>query len=384
MTRVYRPGFVVVALLSLVAATVAGCGTSPVDEVESETVVSVKTQTATTGTIRGVVHATGVVAPAPGADLVVVAPESARIAEVPKAAGETVRRGDLLVRFDIPTAAADVQRQQAEVVRASATLDNAKATRTRAGELFDRGIAARREVEDATRALADAEAALAQARAALAASRAVAERATVRATFDGIVATRQHNPGDLVEPSASDPVLRVVDPRRLEVVASVPLSDVLRVERGAQARMADTSNAGHDVVLKVVSLPAAVDNGTATVPVRLGFITATARPVGMPVQVVIDAERHDGVVLVPAVAVVREGDETAVFVVAGEKAERRPVILGLTDGTRVEIVEGVKAGEAVIVDGQAGLPDGAAITATNRAESNEEPAAVKASGKGPK
>jgi multidrug efflux pump subunit AcrA (membrane-fusion protein) len=80
------------------------------------------------------------------------------------------------------------------------------------------------------------------------------------------------------------------------------------------------------------------------------------------VQLDIDAERHTGVVLIPAVALVREGEETAVFVAAGGKAERRAVEIGLADGMHVEIVSGVKAGEMVIVDGQAGLPDGTTIT----------------------
>ena len=73
----------------------------------------------------------------------------------------------------------------------------------------------------------------------------MAGRATVRATFDGIVARRMHNPGDLVEATASDPVLRVIDPRRLEVVAAVPLADAPRVEVGAPAHLtaAPTSDA---------------------------------------------------------------------------------------------------------------------------------------------
>jgi multidrug efflux pump subunit AcrA (membrane-fusion protein) len=68
------------------------------------------------------------------------------------------------------------------------------------------------------------------------------------------------------------------------------------------------------------------------------------------------------VILVPASAIVREGEETAVFIVAGNKAQRRPVVLGFTDKEHAEIKSGVKAGEQVIVSGQAGLPDGATIT----------------------
>ena len=66
--------------------------------------------------------------------------------------------------------------------------------------------------------------------------------------------------------------------------------------------------------------------------------------------------------LVPAEAIVRDGDDTAVFVAVGNKAQRRPVVLGIVDKEHAEIKSGLKAGEQVITRGQAGLPDGAAIT----------------------
>jgi RND family efflux transporter MFP subunit len=352
---------ILVAVALFVAAALAACRAPTPEEIDSETPVTVSLAPATRGTIRGAIHATGVVTPAPDAELVVIAPETARIAEIPRAAGDRVREGDVLVRFEIPSSTADVERQQADVTRAAATLDAARAAETRARDLFDRGVAARRDVEDATRAMADAGAALAQARASLAAAQAVAARMTVRATFDGVVTRRLHNPGDLVEAAAADPVLRVVDPRRLEVVAAVPLADAPRVEVGAAARVVEGIATPQVLGLTVVSRPAAVDAGTATVPVRLRVVGSTNLPVGTPVQVAIDAEQHRDVVLVPASAIVREGDEVAVFVARDKKAQRRVVQIGLTDGTQVEVRSGVAAGDLVIVDGQAGLPDAAAI-----------------------
>ena len=359
--RIRRPPPALAVVLMTLLVSMAGCARQNVDEVESETVVRVKTAAASLGTIRGVVHATGIVTPAPGADLVVVAPEAARIVEMPRAVGDRVRRGDLLVRFEIPTAAAEVQRQEAEVSRSQAAIDNARAALTRARELFERGVAARKEVEDATRGVADAEAALAQARASLGASRALASRAIVRATFDGVIARRLHNPGDLAEPSASDPVLRVVDPNRIEVVASIPLADGSRIQVGAPAHLAPAPSNAAEARLTVTSRPAAVEIGTATIPIRLAFAEPVDIPAGTPVQVDIDAELHKGVVLVPAVAIVREGEDAAVLVAIDSKAKRRAVEIGLSDGANVEILSGVTAGEVVIVDGQAGLPDDAAI-----------------------
>jgi len=355
-------------------AVAAGCSKQAAEEVETETVVPVKEVPAATGSIRGVVHATGVVTPAPGAELVVIAPEAGRIAEVPHGEGDRVRQGDVLVRFEIPNTAAEVQRQAAEVQRAQAALANAKANQVRARDLFDRGIAARKDVEDADRMVADAEAAVAQAEASRAAANLTAARSVVRAPFNGFVSKRYHNPGDLVEAAAGDPVLRLIDPSRLEVTASLPLAEASRVVIGAAARLTGRPAGSPDLGLKVISRPAAVDAGTATVPVRLAFAGTTNYPSGTPVQLDIEAEQHANVVLIPAPALVREGEETAVFVAKGDKAERRVVVIGLTDEMDVEIVSGVKEGEMVIVDGQAGLPDGATITREAAEDDDEEPA----------
>ena len=64
----------------------------------------------------------------------------------------------------------------------------------------------------------------------------------------------------------------------------------------------------------------------------------------------------------PLSAIVREGEETAVFVVVGDKAQRKPVTLGLADAGHVEVKSGIAAGDKVIVTGQNGLPDGAAVS----------------------
>jgi RND family efflux transporter MFP subunit len=347
------------AALSLLVCAMAACSQAASDDTASDAAVPVTTAAVTQGDITATIHATGLVAPAPGAALTVVAPDAARIAEIPRAAGDLVHRGDLLVRFEIPSSAAELSRQQAEIRRAEAGLANAQAAETRMQDLFTRGVAARKEVEDTTRAVADAQAALASAHASAQAAEAVATRSVVRATFDGIVSQRTHDPGDQVDPG-SGPVLQVVDPRRLEVVAQVPLTDVPRVRVGASAHMPGP-NGTPGPTLEVVSRPAAVQDITATAPVRLAFATAAPYPVGSPVEVTIDAETPRGVTLVPAAAVVHEGHEAAVFVANGGKAQRRIVQVGLETAAQVEIVSGVKAGEAVITTNQNGLPDDAAI-----------------------
>jgi RND family efflux transporter MFP subunit len=350
-------------LVGIALSLAAACGRQPTasDAVREELIVPVAAQPATVGRVRAILHATGVVSPAPDAEFIVTAPEPARIVEITHAEGEPVQAGELLVRFDIPSLNGDAARQRADMARVRAEFENARVTQTRARDFADRGLIARRELEDADRALADAQAAVSRAEAAQTATAVAAARASVRAPFAGVVAKRLHNPGDVVSGAATDPILRIVDPRRLEVIASVPLQELSRVLPGATARVV---SAAEPIRLSVVSRPGPGEaRPDGTVAVRL-TMTGAGMPLAVdaPVQVDIDLGERDGAVLVPPEAIVREGQQAAVFVAAGTTAERREVTTGVTDDHGVEITSGVRAGELVITRGHTGLANGATIS----------------------
>ena len=90
---------------------------------------------------------------------------------------------------------------------------------------------------------------------------------------------------------AADLVLRVVDPARVEVVATVPVADAPRVRSDASARIVDAPEG--TPALRVVARAAAVQPGTTLVPVRLAFASPAAFPVGAPVQVAPEMEVRD-------------------------------------------------------------------------------------------
>jgi len=336
----------------------------PADEaVDTAQAVPVKVERAVAGPIRPVIAATGQVKAAPGAELLVAPPQEARIAELPKSVGDRVRRGELLVRFEIPNLEADAAARRSDLARAQAQLAAARQNETRLSGLFERGIAARKEVEDARRDLAQAEATVAEARSATAAAGRLAGREVVRAPFDGVVVGRSHQPGDLVDPGAPEPILRVIDPSRLQVEAAVPAVDLGRIAQDNPARVRGASFA--DEQARVIARPAAVDPATGTALVRLTFAVPTGLPVGLAVDVEIYGVEHFAAVLVPAAAIVEEGSEKFVFTVdAQKKAHRREVQVGVIAAGRAEILSGVAAGEPVVVHGQTALPDGAAVEPT--------------------
>jgi RND family efflux transporter MFP subunit len=359
------------ATLLLVAA-LGACHGKRTEEVATTEPVAVEVAAARIGAIHSVITATGTVEPAPGADWTIVAPGPARIAEMPKAEGDLVRRGDLLVRFDAPglradasafgisAMRADASARTADAAQAAAGLERARQNHERLAALLEKGIAARREVEDARRELVAAEAALRGATAAAASASELEGRTVVRARFAGVVAKRSHQPGDTVDGAAGDPVLRVVDPSRLQVTVAIPVADLARIAVGREARVT-TPGAPEDWKGTVLSLPAAVDPATGTASVRVSAPAGLA--VGLPAQVAIVGEERSDAVIVPAEAVVTEDDRPAVFVVGKDgKAHRREVTLGIANADEVEIAKGLTAGENVVVKGHEELPDGAAVT----------------------
>ena len=351
-------------LLSLIVLSIAaaGCGRDPVEEVETESAVEVEVEPATVGAIEGHINVTGVVMPAPGAELTIVAPEPARIAEMPKAEGDPVRVGDVLVRFDIPTLTAGVSASRADVSQARARVESTRAAVTRITGLVERGVAAQRELEEAKRDQAEAEAALARAESDAGAAGALAGRTVVTARFAGVVAKRWHNPGDMVEAAASDPILRVIDPAKLQVVASIPAGDLPRIVVGRPGHVVGPGGTVEQDVT-VLTRPAQLDPSGSVGEVRLAFNAPTRLTTGTPLQVSIVAESHPKAIMVEAAAVQHEGEEAFVMIVKDDKKAHRQIVkLGLTDGERVEILSGVASGDRVIVKGQNGLPDGADVT----------------------
>jgi membrane fusion protein (multidrug efflux system) len=350
----------VICAFLLLAAGAPTCRRATPKQTESEPPIPVVVEPVQIGNIRGVVTATAVVEALPAAAFVAIAPESGRIVEISNKVGDTVKAGDVLVRFEFPALRAEGAARAASAKSADLRLQNAKVMQARVHKLLDLGAASQREADEADAEVTNAEADIAQTRAAQIVTEVLSQRTTIRAPFNGVVAERLHNPGDLVGTATDDVILRVIDPRQVEVVTSVPVRQAARFAVGASARGV-TETKSTPEILRVVSR-ADPQPGATAVPVRLAFVESTELTPGTQLGVEIDAEQRSNVPLVPAIAVVKDGNELAVFVATGNQARRRLVVPGLEDAVRMEIRSGVKAGDMVITQGQSNLRDGSAIT----------------------
>lgn len=359
---------------TLAALTILpACRPAPRQETDAEPPIPVIVEPVRLGNIRATISATGVVGTLPGATFSVVAMQPARIADITKEVGDPVKSGETLVRFEFPSLRAQTAVNEAAMKAAELRVKRALVAQGRIKMLIGKGAASRSELDQADRELTAAEAELIIAKDALSAVERQGRNTIIRAPFDGIVTERLHNAGDSVRADDSDPILRLIDPKQVQVSVTVPVEDAARFVVGATARaVAESSSSrgepapgrgfGQPESLRVATRPVP-EPGAKTVDITLAFDTPTELGPGTQVAVEIDAEQRSNVPLVPVIAVLKDNPAQPVVVVAvGDIAQRRPVVIGLVDAENIEILSGLKPGELIITQGHSSLRDGSPIS----------------------
>ncbi|WP_257447271.1 efflux RND transporter periplasmic adaptor subunit [Archangium lipolyticum] len=302
-----------------------------------------------------------------------VVPE--RILDLAVKEGVRVKQGDLLATLhgDLQSEGLNQAQAALEASRANrdAILDNLERTRS----LVESGSVTRAQLESLEAQFRGAEAQVRQASAAVAQASAQRNRTTIRSPISGVVAVVHLREGDLA--GAGSPVVTVVKSERLKVVLRVPERDFLRVSEGMPVRVSPLARSGQVVEGKVSLKGPVVDRMTRTGLVEVHLDNKEGQLVaGSAVRASIELSRREGVVLVPAEAVLLEGETertglATAFVRQGSKAQRRQVRVGARQEDRLEIREGLAGGEELIVHGAHLLRDGNPITLAEKKETGK-------------
>ena len=295
----------------LVAVVAAGCGRAkaPDETVESDAPVLVHVAKAGPATVSVHVKAPGTTVSAPGAEIVITAPMRARRRSATRRR-RSRQGGRSPVQFEIPRSRRTWPRARARSRRPERGWPTTQAARDRlAGASLEVSRLARKWTTPS--AISRGAGRRAGSLAGLEAARQLQARQRVAAPFDGVVVRRLHNPGDLVDASASDPILRFADPSRSEVEAMVSATAVPQIEAGEPAVV--TGAGGITWKATVARTPAAIDTATSSARVRLTLDEAARPALGLPVEATIVIASHEAAVAVPAAAVVREGEKVSVM-----------------------------------------------------------------------
>ncbi|CAM5782169.1 efflux RND transporter periplasmic adaptor subunit [Ottowia pentelensis] len=283
---------------------------------------------------------------------VVAAQVPGRVLELNVHAGDAVRAGQLLLRIDAQAAEQNAAASGAQVAAARAQLDVASTELARKRQLAQKSYISQAALEQAESQWRAAQAQVNALSAQAGAARTQTGLHVLRAPFDGVVAQLAVERGDMAMPGR--PLLTVYDPAALRVTANVPASALKGGAAGAQVLLA-----GADSLLtplRVQVLPT-VDPQSLTQPVRADLPAGTRAVPGQfaRLQLPGGAERSARPrVFIPASAVVRRAELTAVYVMGeGQRPQLRQVRLGPVQGAQIEVLAGLDAGESLITDPQA-------------------------------
>jgi RND family efflux transporter MFP subunit len=293
------------------------------------------------------------------------------------AEGDRVTAGQLLAKIDDHIYRDQLSQAAAAEAQAKASLENAKLNLARDENLFSRGIAARKEMEDARTQAAVAQAALQQAEAALSLARLQVSRTEIVSPLNGTVVKRFVNVGEQVDGTAAQPVAEVASYGEVELLASVPAAYLTKVRVGQTLTISSDAFRGKTFTGRAVAVSPAVDQATNAGLVRVRFPNPSGLlRMGMVLTAEAPAERHRGVLTVPPQAIYRdEQGAPHVYKVNGDAAAAVNVQIGIQTQDAVELLSGVQAGDTVILAGGYGLGDKAKIHVKG-----PEPAAEKKEG----
>ncbi len=295
--------------------------------------------------------------------------------------GAIVKKGQKLADLE----SADIDQAEADYLKALADYENARrtsaaelkfaqATYDRTKMLYEKTITAGKNLQAAEHDLevakASAESSVAGTRSALTAARrhllilglkqsdidALRNKPDSPVIFSltspitGIVVERNATIGATVGSDAN--VFKIIDLSRVWIDANVFEKDLERVRRGQEVKVLVTAFPESSFSGRVILINSVVDPDTRSVKVR----TEVPNPDGrlkpdMFANVQIITDLHRAAISIPQSAVLNDGGKTVVFVADGNGYKKRVVIAGIQSNDRVEIRDGLNAGDKVVVKG---------------------------------
>jgi multidrug efflux pump subunit AcrA (membrane-fusion protein) len=290
-----------------------------------------------------------------------------------KAAADEVEAG---------TRSEDIRQAEESVKQAKSRYDNAKAQRERMEALYSRQIISKKDFDNADTECAVCEAQLSanqeklkqlkegarlevregsrakvkEMEAILAQEQIRLQNTQIVAPFAGEIVRRNVDSGALVSPST--PVVTLIHLETLKVVANVLEKDVALIKPGMKAKILTEAYPGKPFDGTVVRINKALDLATRTLQAEINIPNPghLLKP-GMFAKIEMVLKENLNALTVPRDAVLKEEGKEFVFAVEGNQAFRKPVVTGIERETLIEIVEGVKDGEKIVVRGQESLKD---------------------------
>lgn len=277
------------------------------------------------------------------------AKDGGRIIEVRAVAGQAVRAGDVLARFETDDLQSFLKQREGDRDVAAAEMLLAMQSLNRIEQLADKNIASQEQLDKARSEVAASTARQKSLSAQADIARTALREAEVLAPFDGVVSSRAINQGSRVGVGAE--LFTIVDTSILEAKVLVSTRDVHRVAIAQRAELHIDGLDGQTVVGSVDRIGPVADHGTRFIPVYIRLSNGGARLRGGSFATgTILVRQNEDAIVIPAISLRK--DETGDYVLKLKKGRlvRQPVTVGSGSGGSdgLEISEGLAYGDTIV------------------------------------
>ncbi|MCA0399486.1 MAG: efflux RND transporter periplasmic adaptor subunit [Proteobacteria bacterium] len=264
--------------------------------------------------------------------------------------GQNVKAGDELIRLDAAEKQADLEAAKAAILTTRAQRDEMAQKLGRAQSLRQTGAGTEAQVADLTLQLKTIETNIAAAEARERAAAARLDDLIIRAPFDGRVGLRQISVGALLDSKVV--VTTLDDVSRMRLDFSVPETLITKIAVGAPVRAFSLAFPGRVFEGQVAVIDTRIDllTRSAKVTALIPNPDAALKP-GMFMNVSLQVAARENALLAWEEAIVAEGPRQIAFVVKDGKIERRVVQIGQRQAGKVEVTQGLSAGDILVVRG---------------------------------
>ena len=286
---------------------------------------------------------------------------SGRIDKIYKKQGDEVKKGMLLAQLDTTTMELQKKQVEAALEVANASYKDAKLNFDRIKKLIEKNAVSQMQYEKTQLALEAADTQKKSAEANLNVIKHTLSNSYMRAPFDGIITSKNHEEGDMINPmmGMTAGVLTLMDLSQVKVHITVPAENIEDIKVNQKCRININSLEGEQFHGFVYSKNLAADPISKTFKVEIKIENPEIKiKAGVFAEVMVEISKKEDVLLLPYSAVV---DEKYVVLFNDGKAKVVEVQVGAKNDRFFEIVSGVTQDQIVVVEGNYDLKDGALI-----------------------
>jgi multidrug efflux system membrane fusion protein len=293
--------------------------------------------------------------------------------------GQDVKKNDLLAEIDPRPFEAALALAKGNLARDEALLKGAQVNLARYQGLAKQNAVPRQTLEDQVALVAQDEGTLVADHAAVQAAEVNLNYTRIISPLDGRVGLRLVDQGNYVTPGDTNGIVVITQIQPITVIFTIPednLASVLsRLRDGATlpVMVYDRSDANKLAEGELHAVDSQIDPTTGTIKLRAQFANdARALFPNQFVNVRLLVNTHKDVTVMPTAAVQRGEPGTFVYLVNPDRTVSvRKVVLGVTDGDRIEVQSGLAPGDLVVVDGADKLRDGAKVSMGTEADGSK-------------